>query len=46
MVTEGGAAIFSFSFSSLEEEWWWEGVVGGCWVLDGMYVGVCVSKNG
>lgn len=46
MVTEGGAAIFSFLFSFL-----WGGVVGRCsrWVLGvgrDVYVRVCVSKSG
>lgn len=42
MVTEGGAAIFSFSIFSLEEEWW-EGrqvFVGGCMCWTG-----CVCES-
>lgn len=45
MVTEGGAAIFSFSF------FFGGVVVGRCsrWVLGvsvGLYMSVCVSKSG
>lgn len=31
----GGHFFFSFLLFSLEG-WWWEGVVGGCWVSAGM----------